>query len=115
LYRPESTDEFGDYVFANSSSWPSQKGASASEIKLANAIWKVYLEPEGGWRPPWEDGLIAAVILGNLIVALMVAIIMALWAQQAHLLGNVLVSNHGCAMNQSVHAFVFKKVLYHHI
>ena len=92
LYRPESTDEFDDYVFANSSTWPSQEDAIQSEIKLANAVWKVYLEPAQGWRPPWEQGLIGAVIIGNLILAVLVAIIMALWAQQARLLGDVLVS-----------------------
>ena len=64
-----------------------------SEIKLANAVWKVYLEPEHGWRPFWEQGLIGAVIIGNFILAVLVAIIMALWAQQARLLGDVLVSD----------------------
>ena len=92
LYRPELTDEFGDFAFANSSTWPNQKDAIQSEIKLANAVWKVYLQPEQGWRPSWEQGLIAAVIVGSFVMGILVAIIMALWAQQARLLGEVLVS-----------------------
>lgn len=59
----------------------------------ANAVWQVYLEPEAGWRPVWEKGVMAAVVLGCLLMALMVGIIMASWAEQQRLLGDVLVSS----------------------
>lgn len=54
-------------------------------------MWRVFLEPEEGWRPAWEQGLVAAVVLASLIMALLVGIIMASWAQQRRLLGDVLV------------------------
>jgi hypothetical protein len=52
---------------------------------------QVYLEPWAGWRPPWERGLIAAVVLGNALVAMLVGMITASWAQQRRLLGTVMV------------------------
>jgi hypothetical protein len=59
----------------------------------------VYLEPEGGWRPPWEQGVIAAVVLGSGLLAAMVGIIAASWAQQKRLLGNVMVrGSAGCGL-----------------
>jgi hypothetical protein len=53
---------------------------------------QVYLEPQGGWRPHWERGTIAAVVLGNLLVAVLVGMLMASWAQQQRLLEEVMVS-----------------------
>lgn len=91
LYRPEWTAADGDYIFANSSSWPSQRNAVSRPIHIGNAQWELYLEPQGGWRPSWEHGAIAAVVLGSAVLALLVATIMALWAQQQRLLGDVLV------------------------
>lgn len=61
-------------------------------ITTANAVWQVYLEPEQGWRPEWEHGVMAAVVLGCLLMSLLVGIIMASWAEQKRLLGDVLVS-----------------------
>lgn len=90
LYRPETTDRRGDYVFANSSSWPSDR-AVASDISVANAVWRVYLEPQEGWRPAWERGLMAAVVLCSAMFAGLVGIIMASWAQQRKLLDEVMV------------------------
>lgn len=58
----------------------------------ANAVWQVYLEPEDGWRPDWEKGVMAAVVLGCLLMSLLVGIIMASWAEQIRLLGDVMVS-----------------------
>lgn len=60
-------------------------------------VAQVYLEPVDGWRPPWEAGVIAAVVLGSLLVSILVGIIMASWAQQQCLLGEVMVcsSAHG--------------------
>lgn len=92
LYRPEWTDRYDQYVFANSSQWPSES-AVASDIHISNAVWRVHLEPEGGWRPSWEQGLIAAVVLGNVLMAVLVGIIVAGWAQQQRLLDDVLVSH----------------------
>jgi hypothetical protein len=57
----------------------------------ANAVWQVYLEPEEGWRPEWEQGVLAAVVLGCLLMSLLVGIIMASWAEQIRLLGDVMV------------------------
>jgi CHASE1-domain containing sensor protein len=91
LYRPEWTAADGDYIFANSSRWPQQSTGVSRPIHIGNAVWEVYLEPEGGWRPSWEQGAIAAVVLGSVILSLLVATIMALWAQQQQLLGDVLV------------------------
>lgn len=56
-------------------------------------MWQVYLEPEGGWRPDWEKGVLAAVVLGCLLMSLLVGIIMASWAEQRRLFGDVLDSN----------------------
>ncbi|WIA08278.1 hypothetical protein OEZ85_007721 [Tetradesmus obliquus] len=93
LYRPEWTAADGEYIFANSSSWPSQRTAVSRPIHIGNAQWELYLEPQGGWRPSWEHGAIAAVVLGSAVLALLVATIMALWAQQQRLLGDVLERN----------------------
>lgn len=95
LYKPEWTDRYGQYFFANSSRWPSDK-AVASDIHIGNAVWRVYLEPQDGWRPSWEHGAIAAVVLGSLILSLLVAIIMALWSKQHQLLGDVMVRGLVC-------------------
>jgi hypothetical protein len=54
-------------------------------------VWQVYLEPEEGWRPDWEKGVMAAVVLGCLLMSLLVGIIMASWAEQIRLLGDVMV------------------------
>jgi hypothetical protein len=91
LYRPEWTDKDDEYIFANSSRWPAQATAVRQPIHIGNAVWEVYLEPQGGWRPSWEQGAIAAVVLGSWILSLLVATIMALWVQQQRLLGDVLV------------------------
>ncbi|KAI8471632.1 MAG: hypothetical protein J3K34DRAFT_416719, partial [Monoraphidium minutum] len=92
LYRPESTDRNDQYVFANSSVWPSGD-AVGSDINIGNSLWHVYLEPEEGWRPPWERGLIATVVLASAVTAGLVGVIMASWAQQRRLLGSVMESN----------------------
>ena len=42
LARPEWTSPAGDFVFANSSAWPSA-GAAASDIPIGNAVWRLYL------------------------------------------------------------------------
>lgn len=89
---PTLTAHNGQFAFANSSQWPSQNSVK-TELQIANGLWEVYLEPQDGWRPDWEQGLIAAVVLGSFMVAALVAIIMASWAQQQRLLGDVLV---GC-------------------
>lgn len=92
--NPALTDSHGNFIFANSSRWPSSN-AVASEIRIANAVWKVYLEPQDGWRPSWERGLIAVVVLCSFVVAVLVATLMASWAQQQKLLGDILVSGAG--------------------
>lgn len=61
------------------------------DLLSANAGWQVYLEPEDGWRPDWEKGVMAAVVLGCLLMSLLVGIIMASWAEQIRLLGDVMV------------------------
>jgi hypothetical protein len=91
LYRPEWTDVNDEYIFANSSRWPAQATAVKQPIHIGNAVWEVYLEPQGGWRPSWEQGAIAAVVLDSLVLSLLVATSMALWVQQQRLLGDVLV------------------------
>ncbi|GBF87741.1 hypothetical protein Rsub_00452 [Raphidocelis subcapitata] len=91
LYRPQWTAH-GQYVFANSSRWPSNS-AVRSEINLGSAVWRLYLEPANGWRPAWERPGIAAVVLGSGLMALMVGLIAASWAQQRHLLGAVMDRN----------------------
>jgi hypothetical protein len=48
-------------------------------------------EPEDGWRPPWERGLIAAVVLVSGVVAALVGVITASWAQRRRLLSTVMV------------------------
>lgn len=58
-------------------------------------MWRVFLEPQGGWRPTWVRGVIASVVLGCLLMSTLVGIIMASWAQQARLLGDVMVSGKG--------------------
>jgi hypothetical protein len=40
LFRPELTWSNGDFVFANSSRWPSNQ-AVQSTIQIANAEWQV--------------------------------------------------------------------------
>jgi len=55
----------------------------------------VYLEPWDGWRPNWERPLIAAVVLSNAIVAALVGMIAASWAQQRRLLNDVMVRRCG--------------------
>jgi hypothetical protein len=89
LHQPRWT-WLGQYVFANSSRWPSAS-AVQSDINLGSAIWQLYLEPADGWRPGWERPATAAVVLGSGLMALMVGLIAASWAQQQHLLGAVLV------------------------
>jgi hypothetical protein len=64
-------------------------------LAAANAVWQVYLEPEAGWRPVWEKGVMAAVVLGCLLLSLLVGILMASWAEQQRLLGDVLVRREG--------------------
>lgn len=146
LMRPESTDGWGDFVFANSSSWPSQNDAVESQIVLGNAVWKVriwgegrgeatlatdanvwlvvygraigsmgepvghvqcmrhmrlsirhswqvFLEPRAGWRPAWEQGLLAAAVLGSALIALLVGTTLASWVQQKRLLSEVTASH----------------------
>ncbi|KIY94478.1 hypothetical protein MNEG_13483 [Monoraphidium neglectum] len=92
LHRPEWTNRRGQFVFANSSAWPSG-GAVESNISLGNAVWRAYLEPEDGWRPPWERGLIAAVVLVSGVVAALVGVITASWAQRRRLLSTVMEAN----------------------
>lgn len=79
------TSSIGDFVFANSSTWPSDTSI-ATEIKAADAVWKVYLEPLEGWRPSWEKGLNAAVILGSFIVAALVQALLHFHLLQRRLL-----------------------------
>lgn len=43
LARPEWTDIRGDYVWANSSTWPDQRSAVASSINIGNATWQASL------------------------------------------------------------------------
>lgn len=92
LFRPEWTDRRGDYVFANSSRWPSPR-AVASDVPVGNSLWRLYLEPEAGWRPAWERGVLAAVALASALMAALVGVIMASWAQQRHLLDEVMDRN----------------------
>ena len=52
LHEPEWTDRHGQYVFANSSTWPSAM-AVKSELHITNSCWQVR------WvavqlRPPWR-------------------------------------------------------------
>jgi CHASE1-domain containing sensor protein len=91
LSRPELTWGNGEFVFANSSRWPSSQ-AVQSTIRIANAEWQLFLEPALGWRPAWEKGLMATAVLGALIIAVLVGTIMASWAQQQQLLAEVMVS-----------------------
>jgi CHASE1-domain containing sensor protein len=91
LFRPELTFLNGEFVFSNSSKWPGQQ-AVQSTIHIANADWQVFLEPALGWRPAWERGLMATAVLGAAIIAVLVGTIMASWAQQQKLLGEVMVS-----------------------
>jgi hypothetical protein len=67
----------------------------------ANAVWQVYLEPEAGWRPVWEKSVMAAVVLGCLLMSLLVGILMASWAEQQRLLGDVLVRREGVRVKTS--------------
>eukprot|EP00878_Enallax_costatus_P013393 GHUV01014005.1.p1 GENE.GHUV01014005.1~~GHUV01014005.1.p1 ORF type:complete len:832 (+),score=111.45 GHUV01014005.1:893-3388(+) len=90
--NPALTARNGQFVFANSTRWPSQN-AVKTDIHIANAAWEVYLEPQSGWRPSWEKGLIAVAVLCSFVVAVLVATIMASWAQQQKLLGDVMASN----------------------
>jgi hypothetical protein len=59
-------------------------------------VWTVYLSPVDGWYPGWERGLVALVVLGSFVLAVLIAIIMASWAQQGRLLQDVLVGGGGC-------------------
>jgi hypothetical protein len=65
--------------------------AAAVTACTGNAVWRVFLEPQDGWRPSWVRGVIASVVLGCLLMSTLVGIIMASWAQQARLLGDVMV------------------------
>lgn len=65
LNRPEWTDRYGDYVFANSSDWPSALAVS-SLISIGSSEWKVrlhiltratFLEHISGWCPSCEHDL----------------------------------------------------------
>ncbi len=61
--------------------------------QISNAVWTLYLEPEAGWTPSWQTGMIVLVVLGSTVLALLVAVIMASWAQQKRLLNEVMESN----------------------
>lgn len=93
LFRPEWTWG-GDYVFANSSVWPT-RSAVAQPIAVGSSTWTVYLEPDRGWRPPWETGLLAGVALAAAVTAALVGTIAASWAQQRRLLRTVTVRLRG--------------------
>uniref|UniRef100_A0A383VFW0 Protein kinase domain-containing protein n=1 Tax=Tetradesmus obliquus TaxID=3088 RepID=A0A383VFW0_TETOB len=93
LFKPQSTLPLnGEFVFSNSSTWPGRQ-AVQSTIHIANADWQVFLEPAAGWRPAWEKGLAATAVLGAGIIGVLVGTILASWAQQQKLLGEVMERN----------------------
>ncbi|GFH10258.1 uncharacterized protein HaLaN_05539 [Haematococcus lacustris] len=78
-----------EYVFCASKTPP--KHPVKVPLQVSNNNWTVYLAPAEGWAPAWEAGMIALVVLGSVVLAILIAIIMAFWAQQAALLTDVLV------------------------
>ncbi|KAL6760519.1 kinase-like domain-containing protein [Haematococcus lacustris] len=84
-----------EYVFCASKTPP--KHPVKVPLQVSNNNWTVYLSPAEGWAPAWEAGMIALVVLGSVVLAILIAIIMAFWAQQAALLTDVLTSNKALA------------------
>ncbi|KAJ9511825.1 hypothetical protein QJQ45_004378 [Haematococcus lacustris] len=84
-----------EFVFCASKMPP--KNPVKVPLQVSNNNWTVYLSPAEGWAPAWEAGMIALVVLGSVVLAILIAIIMAFWAQQAALLTDVLTSNKALA------------------
>ncbi|KAJ9524730.1 hypothetical protein QJQ45_024366 [Haematococcus lacustris] len=101
MTRPWTTTEVKpvgagpEYVFCASK--PPPRNPVQVPLEVSNNNWTVYLEPAEGWTPAWEAGMIVLVVLGSGVLAILIAIIMASWAQQGALLQDVLTSNKALA------------------
>ncbi|GFH21021.1 uncharacterized protein HaLaN_18240, partial [Haematococcus lacustris] len=77
-----------EYVFCASK--PPPRNPVQVPLEVSNNKWTVYLEPAEGWTPAWKTGMLVLVVLGSGVLAILIAIIMASWAQQRALLKDVL-------------------------
>lgn len=101
MTRPWTTTEVKpagagpEYVFCASK--PPPRNPVQVPLEVSNNNWTVYLEPAEGWTPAWEAGMIVLVVLGSGVLAILIAIIMASWAQQRALLKDVLSWRAACS------------------
>eukprot|EP00798_Chlamydomonas_sp_ICE-L_P005243 gene5242-18474_t len=72
--------------FATVGGTVNQASAEFVEVNVPNAVWVLWVEPEDGWNPVWEAGLVAGVVIIALVISCLLGAFLWMHARQGELL-----------------------------